>query len=206
ASEGARVYLHKSDKANRKLPHGWMLVEADFGWKGPQLVGIDTSLPNRLVAEALEAGAVPELAGYTSVRREVRYGERSRVDFVLGAMDRPDCYLEVKNVHLMRKPGVAEFPDSVTARGARHLADLAAMAQAGMRAIMLFVIQMDADCFTLAHDIDPSYARAFALARRQGVEALAHVCTVTEREIRIAQAVPILADLTQAATDATSDP
>ncbi len=191
AGEGNRVFLHRSDAPHRKLPWSWVLVEADFGWKGLQLVGIDTSLPNRLVEEALRAGAIPELAGYESLRREVKYGVNSRVDILLESAGRPPCYVEVKNVHLMRRPGLAEFPDSVTARGAKHLAELGATAEAGARAVMLFVIQMEAERFSLAADIDPAYARAFGLARRRGVEALAYVCAVTEREIVVAGRVPI---------------
>ena len=150
AAPGNRVFLHRSDAAHRKLPYSWVLLEADFGWKGPQLVGIDTSLPNRLTEEALAAGAIPELADYASVRREVRYGLNSRIDFLLSGAGRPDCYVEVKNARLMRRPGLAEFPDTVTARGAKHLAELSAMAAAGRRAVMLYVIQMDAERFDLA--------------------------------------------------------
>lgn len=188
---GSRAWLHRSAAPNRKLPFSWMLVEADFGWKGPQLVGIDTSLPNRLAEEAIREGRIPELAGYASLRREVKYGLNSRVDILLEQPDRPPCYVEVKNVHLMRRPGLAEFPDSVTARSAKHLAELAAMVGTGARAVMLYVIQMDAERFALADDIDPNYAGAFALARRDGVEAISMVCSVTEREIRIERAVPM---------------
>jgi sugar fermentation stimulation protein A len=192
--EGSRAFLNRSDAPHRKLPWSWMLVEADFGWKGLQLVGVDTSLPNRLAEEALRAGAIPELAGYETLRREVKYGANSRVDFLLEDSARPPCYVEVKNVHLMRRPGLAEFPDSVTARGAKHLAELGAVADAGGRAVMLFVIQMEAERFSLAADIDPAYARAFALARQRGVEALAYSCAVTEREIAIVRRVPIEAE------------
>lgn len=122
ATPGLKVWLSKSDDPKRKLPYALELVEVDGG-----LVGINTAHPNRVVGEALRARAIPELAAYDCVRPEVRYGEKSRVDFLLTGAGLPDCYLEVKNVHLMRQAGRAEFPDSVTARGARHLADLAAM-------------------------------------------------------------------------------
>ncbi|MGI6247157.1 MAG: DNA/RNA nuclease SfsA [Pseudochelatococcus sp.] len=170
-----RVWLSRSSNAKRKLPLSWEMVEAVFG---PQkhIVGINTAHPNRIAAEAIAAGAIPELAGYSGLRREVRYGKASRVDILLEAQDRPACYVEVKNVHLMREPGLAEFPDAVTARGARHLAELGDMVEAGHRAVMLFVIQMPADRFTLAADIDPFYAQAFARATARGVEALAVSC------------------------------
>ena len=152
----SRVWLSKSGNPNRKLPYSWELVEVDLG-AGPELIGINTAHPNLLVAEAIAAGAVPDIGGYASMRREVKYGKSSRVDFLLEQPGRPPCYVEVKNVHLMRRAGHAEFPDSVTARGARHLDELAAMATAGARAVMLFLIQIgSASRFALARDIDPA--------------------------------------------------
>lgn len=190
---GNRVLLSRSPDPKRKLPLSLELVEVDFGWRGSQLVGVNTAMPNRLAAEALRAGTVTELAGYGTIRPEVRYGMNSRVDFVLRAEDRPEAYVEVKNVHLMRTPGLAEFPDCVTARGAKHLHDLAAMAGQGRRAVMLYVIQMDAERFSLAADLDPVYARTFAQVRAAGVEAYAYACRLTPEEIVLEKPVPILA-------------
>ncbi|MBN9013080.1 MAG: DNA/RNA nuclease SfsA [Rhizobiales bacterium] len=193
---GSRVWLSCSPNAKRKLPYSWELVEVDFGG-GTELVGVNTAHPNRLVAEALAAGIVPELAGYASIRREVGYGAgafggASRIDFLLEGEGRPPCYLEIKNVHLMRRPGLAEFPDSVTARGARHLDELAAMAAAGARAVMLYVVQIgSAETFSLARDIDPVYSRAFDRARAAGVEALAWRCRLTPQGIDLMQPIPV---------------
>jgi sugar fermentation stimulation protein A len=193
---GSRVWLSRSPNAKRKLPYSWELVEVDFGG-GTELVGVNTAHPNRLVAEALAAGIVPELAGYASIRREVGYGAgafggASRIDFLLEGEGRPPCYLEIKNVHLMRRPGLAEFPDSVTARGARHLDELAAMAAAGARAVMLYVVQIgSAETFSLARDIDPVYGRAFDRARAAGVEALAWRCRLTPQGIDLMQPIPV---------------
>src|SRR4051812_23823709 len=171
---GSRVWLSRSPNKARKLPLSWELVEADFG-SGLELAGLNTGHPNAIVAEALAAGAIPELAGYATIRREVKYGKASRVDFLLEQPGRPSCYLEIKNVHLMRRPRLAEFPDSVTARGARHLDELAAMVGQGFRAVMLYVIQIgSADRFALARDIDPAYGLAFDRARAAGVEAIAY--------------------------------
>jgi sugar fermentation stimulation protein A len=124
----------------------------------------------------------------------VKYGHNSRVDFVLDGADRPPCYLEVKNVHLMRRPGLAEFPDSVTARGARHLDELAAMVKGGNRAVMFFLVQIaSATAFTLARDIDPTYGLAFDRARQAGVEATAYRCAIAHHAIVVTGPVPILA-------------
>jgi sugar fermentation stimulation protein A len=188
---GARVWLSKSPSLTRKLPYSWELVEADFG-AGFELVGVNTMHPNTIVAEALAAGAIPELTGYGSIRREVKYGEASRVDFLLEDPKRPPCYVEVKNVHMMRRPGLAEFPDSVTARGARHLEELAIVARAGARAVMLFVIQIGSStAFALARDIDPAYGRAFDTARAAGVEAFAYTCRIGHDGLVLAGPVPI---------------
>jgi sugar fermentation stimulation protein A len=195
-TEGARVWLSKSPSPARKLPYSWELVEVDFGG-GPELTGVNTMHPNLIVAEALAAGAIPELAGYATIRREVTYGriingKGSRVDFLLEDPSRPPCYVEVKNVHLMRRAGVAEFPDSVTARGAKHLEELAAMAASGARAVMLFVIQIgSAHSFALARDIDPAYARGFDKARKSGVEAMAWTCSLTCCDIKLDRSVPL---------------
>jgi len=177
---GSRAWL-KPGKG--KLSWGWVIAEAENG----ALVGIDTGLPNKLVGEALAEQRIPELAGYSLHRPEVAYGANSRVDFLLTTDGRPPCYLEIKNVHLSRHPPLAEFPDCVTERGAKHLRELSAMVAAGHRAIMLFVVQR-ADCrhFRIAADCDPGYAATFIEARNAGVETLCYDCTVTEAGIAIA--------------------
>lgn len=195
-TDGARVWLSKSPNVGRKLPYSWELIEVDFG-AGLELTGVNTMHPNLVVAEALASGTIPELIGYANTRREVKYGriingKGSRIDFLLKDPARLPCYVEVKNVHLMRRAGVAEFPDSVTARGAKHLDELAEMAASGARAVMLFVIQIgSAQSFALARDIDPAYARAFDRARKSGVEALAWTCNLTRHEIGLDRSVPI---------------
>jgi sugar fermentation stimulation protein A len=192
ATPGAPVWLSRSDKPARKLAYSWELVEADFG-AGIELVGVNTAHPNRLVREAIGAGLITELAGYASIRPEVRYGLASRVDFLLQDQAKGACYVEVKNVHLMRRSGLAEFPDSVTARGARHLEELAAMTAAGHRAVMLFVIQIaSADRLALARDIDMRYGAAFDRARSLGVETYAYRCAISRAGITIAGAVPVM--------------
>jgi sugar fermentation stimulation protein A len=192
SASGARVWLSKSANPSRKLAHSWELIEVDFG-TGTEFVGINTAHPNPLVAEALTAGRIPELAGYATTRREVKYGKASRVDFLLEAPDRPPCYVEIKNVHLMRQAGLAEFPDAVTQRGAKHLAELSAMVAAGARAVMLYLVQIgSAERFALARDIDPGYGRAFDMARTAGVEAIAYRCRISCGGIEVADRVPVV--------------
>ena len=190
APEG-RVFLSESDNPARKLRYSWEIVEADFG-RGPELVGVSTALPNPLVGDALRSGFFHEFAGWPLVRREVKYGTASRVDFLLEGENRPPVYVEVKNVHMMREPGLAEFPDCATTRGAKHMRELAEMVRAGARACVVVVIQMSADRFTLARDLDPAYARAFDEAMAAGVEAVAVSCDVTLEGIDLARRVPIL--------------
>jgi len=184
---GLRVYLSRSDNPKRKLAYSWELVEADGA-----LVGINTAHPNRLVEEALLAGAIPELAGFADLRREVKYGKNSRIDILLEQGDGRPVYVEVKNVHLMREAGLAEFPDSVTARGAKHLVEMGDMVAEGARAAMVYLVQRP-DCteLSLAADIDPAYAAAFAEARARGVEAYAIGCRVTPQEIVAERAVTL---------------
>lgn len=190
AEAGARVWLSRAANPARKLKLSWELVEVDLG-AGPALVGINTTHPNALVAEAIADGGLAELAGYKTMRREVRYGAGSRVDLLLEAPDRPACYVEVKNVHLMREPGLAEFPDSVTKRGARHLDELAAMVAGGARAVMVYLVQRgDAERVALARDIDPAYGIAFDRAAAAGVEALAYVCDVAPSGIAVSRRLP----------------
>ena len=191
---GSPVWLSRSDNPKRKLKFSWELIEVDLG-AGPALVGINTGHPNGLVAEAITDGTIGELAGYDGLRREVRYGKNSRIDILLereagGAV--PGCYVEVKNVHLMREAGRAEFPDSVTARGAKHLAELADMADQGHRAVMVYLVQRgDADTFRLARDIDPAYGAAFDAARARGVEAIAYGCDVSREGLAVSGPLPV---------------
>lgn len=171
---GSRVWLSQSDNPKRKLKYSWEVIEADGA-----LVGINTAHPNKLVEEALEAGRIDGLTGHDKLRREVKYGKNSRIDILLEDGEGARTYVEVKNVHLMRTPGLAEFPDSVTARGAKHLVELADMVAEGHRAAMVFLVQRpDCERLSLAGDIDPAYAAAFDAARAAGVEAYAIGCDV----------------------------
>ncbi|MBO9505900.1 DNA/RNA nuclease SfsA [Thalassospira sp. A3_1] len=174
---GIDVWLSQSDNPKRKLKYSWELCRV----RGA-MVGINTAHPNAIVEEAILAGKVPELAGYETLKREVKYGKNSRIDILLSDPVKGLCYVEVKNVHLKRDdavPGLAEFPDAVTARGAKHLDEMADMVAEGHRAVMFYLIQRD-DCdqFALASDIDPYYAKRFKAATKAGVEAIAYDCVI----------------------------
>jgi sugar fermentation stimulation protein A len=188
---GSVVWLSQSDSPTRKYPFTWELVEADLG-AGPALVGINTGHPNKLVAEAVAARRIKALAGYPTLRREVKYGRNSRIDLLLEDAQRGLCYVEIKNVHLSRRHGLAEFPDSVTARGVKHLAEMSDMVRQGHRAVMVFLIQRaEATRLALARDIDPGYGAAFDKARAAGVETIALRCRVGIDEIAVDRPVPI---------------
>jgi sugar fermentation stimulation protein A len=187
----SRVWLSDSGNQLRKFPLTWELVEADLG-SGLELVGVNTTQPSQLVAEALAAGQIPELRNYASVRRQVKYGGNSRIDFLLEDAAQAPCYVEVNNVHFMRRPRLAEFPDAVTDRGAAHLDELAALLTSGARALLLFIIQIaSADRLAIARDIDPAYAEAFARARAKGVQALAWRCRLSDEGIDMAAPIPV---------------
>lgn len=189
---GARVWLSTSDSATRKYAHTWEMIEHDGG-SGPTIVGINTNHPNKIVFDAIEAGKIAPLKGYALARREVKYGKNSRIDILLEDPKKGLCYVEIKNVHFLRQRGIAEFPDSVTTRGAKHLAELSDMVQEGHRAVMLYLVQRaDAARVTLARDIDPDYGVAFDLAAKAGVEAIAYRCTLTEHGIELSTKITVM--------------
>jgi sugar fermentation stimulation protein A len=191
AEPGMAVWLSPSRNPARKLAFTWELVDA-----GTSLVGINTGWANSLVAAALVDNGIPELSGYPEVRREVPYGVNSRIDLLLGTAGREACYVEVKSVTL-RRDGAraasprAEFPDSVTARGAKHLGELARVADGGGRAVLFYLVQRG-DCrrVAIASDIDPGYARAFDDARARGVEVFCYDCRVGPEAIELGGRLP----------------
>lgn len=174
---GSTVWLSANQNPKAKLDWRWEMIEID-GAK----VGINTMHPNRIVEEAILGNKIKELTGYKGCRREVKYGkENSRIDLLLE--DPGLCYVEVKNVTLKRE-NRAEFPDSVTTRGAKHLRELIEMVKEGHRAVMVYLVQReDCDYFTVAGDIDPKYAEGLSEAIKGGVEVLCYQCTLSEEEI-----------------------
>jgi len=186
ATPGSRVYISRSSNPDRKYPFTWELVEADGFW-----AGINTGLPNYLVREAIENGTARELQGYDTIRPEVAYGERSRIDLLLESPGQR-CYVEVKNVTLVEDDR-ALFPDAVTIRGQKHLNELMRVVREGDRGVIFFTVQRgDGQSVSPADAIDPEYGRLLRLAMRNGVEALAYRAVVTPEEILLTDRLPVV--------------
>lgn len=188
ASPGARIWVEPNDDPKKKLKYGWRLVDHENG----HFTGVDTSLPNRALKAAISAGEISELAAYRTVLPEQTYGARSRIDFLLRQAGLPDAYVEVKSVTLSRQAGLAEFPDSVTVRGTKHLGELAQMALAGHRAVLFYLVQRtDCEAVTVAADIDPVYATALQAARDAGVEVLAYDTRINPEEVLLGRRLAV---------------
>jgi len=186
ATPGSRVYISRSSNPDRKYPFTWELVEAEGFW-----AGINTGLPNYLVREAIENGTARELQGYDTIRPEVAYGERSRIDLLLESPGQR-CYVEVKNVTLVEDDR-ALFPDAVTIRGQKHLNELMRVVREGDRGVIFFTVQRgDGQSVSPADAIDPEYGRLLRLAMRNGVEALAYRAVVTPEEILLTDRLPVV--------------
>jgi sugar fermentation stimulation protein A len=179
----AEVYLTPENDPKRRTRFTWEMIKINGDW-----VGINTGNPNKLAFEAISAGAIPELAGYTNVKREVKFGN-SRFD-IFAENETEKCFIEVKNV-TMKEGKYALFPDAVTTRGLKHLETLMEVKTAGMRAVMLYVIQRsDVEIFAPATDIDPDYAEALKLAINAGVEVIAMQAKVTPDRIELVKRIP----------------
>ena len=190
ADEGMKIWLEPNNDPRKKLKYGWRLIEQADG----HFVGVDTSVPNRVVGAALLARQINGLPDYDALRAEVKYAGKSRVDFLLSGAG--DTYVEVKSVTLSRTKGMAEFPDSVTARGTKHLEALGTMVSEGHRAVMLYVVQRtDCTALSLAADIDPVYAAAFARALNAGVEVIAYDCTIGPTQVALGRPVPFVRNI-----------
>ena len=183
---GLPVWLSRSTDPKRKLPLTLEMMEHAGG-----LVGVNTMNPNRIGEAAIRRGAVAELTGYETLKREVRYDTDSRIDILLTGPDRPPCYVEIKNCHFLRTPELAEFPDCNTVRGVKHLKALERVVEGGGRAVMLFIIQRtDALAFDTADDIDKAYGPALRDAASRGVEVLCYDCHLNSDAITLNRALP----------------
>ncbi|WP_022941728.1 DNA/RNA nuclease SfsA [Psychromonas hadalis] len=175
AETGDTIYYSTSDNLKRKYAHSWELTLTQAGhW-----ICVNTAKANQLVAEALQKSDISELAGYENIQAEVKYGsENSRIDFLLSAQDKVDCYVEVKSCTLLQEEfseGQGFFPDAVTLRGQKHLRELIEMKQQGYRSVLLFaVLHTGIKAVKPAAHIDKKYAQLFAQAKQAGVEVLCY--------------------------------
>ena len=188
--EGGQVWFSRSNDPKRKLPGTWEISETPQG----RLACVNTGRANALVEEALRAGVISELAGFTALRREVAYGEEgSRIDFRL-EFDAGPAYVEVKSVTLgYPDTAVAAFPDAVTHRGANHLRELATLARQGVRAVQLYCVNLTGvDAVRPAEEIDAGYAQALRAAVAEGVEVLAYGTYLDAERIVIDRPLPVL--------------
>ena len=180
--EGFDTYIFEHGDPKKKLKYSLEMIDT-----GTSLVGVNTSLPNKIVAEAIEENIIPELSGYSTLKREVKYGRegKSRIDIFLQNDGKEDVYVEVKNTTL-REGDAALFPDAVTTRGTKHLEELIDVVEQGKRAVMFYLVQrMDCKHFEVAENIDPVYAETLKKAINSGVEVLAYQCHLSPEEIRI---------------------
>ncbi|WP_191602619.1 DNA/RNA nuclease SfsA [Marinomonas algicola] len=188
----ARVWISKSDNPKRKYAFTWELVEVDQ----VHLACINTSLPNKIVKEAIDSGVIVELQGYGFHKAEVKYGEKSRIDWLLSTstdMKENQCFVEVKNVTLLEEGTEGYFPDAVTERGRKHLYELASMVKQGHRAVLLFCVSHTGiDSVRPASYIDPKYAEALKEVVSVGVEVIAYKALITEKEIKLEQKINVI--------------
>ena len=181
---GRPVYLSRHNSPKRKLKYTWEMIEMPAS-----LVGVNTLVPNRLAKASIEAGAVPELSGYDSIRTEVKYGQNSRIDLLLESGGEK-CFVEVKNCTLV-SDDIAYFPDAVTSRGLKHLVELQKQVQKGYRAVMFYLVQrMDAGLFRPADHIDAAYGLELRKAVQNGVEILVFDVAVDLEGIALNRPLP----------------
>ena len=180
---GAEVYLTPVNDPKRRTKFTWEMIKINGDW-----VGINTSNPNRLAFEAIKEGKIEGLSGYKSVAREVKFGD-SRFD-IFAENENEKCFIEVKNV-TMKEGRYALFPDAVTTRGQKHLKTLMEVKSAGIRAVMLYIVQrLDVGVFAPAKEIDPGYADALKEAINAGVEVFVVQAKVTPERIEIGEQLP----------------
>ena len=179
AKEGVTSWLSESDNPKRKLKWTWELTQ-----ENDTIVGVNTHNPNKIIQEAINNKEIKELLNYKTLKREVKYGVNSKIDIFLQDENKVNCYVEIKNVHLSREKGLAEFPDGITSRGTKHLNELINATKKGFKSYLLFVIQRE-DCnkFMIAKDIDPEYSKTLIKAIKHNVKILCYDCKFLSKGI-----------------------
>jgi len=179
-NQGNIVWFSKSDNPKRKLKYTLEMIGL-----GKKLIGVNTQLTNKIILEALCGKKIKNLIKYNNIKSEVKFSDNTRFDFLISNR-KEKCFVEVKNVTLMREKGIAEFPDSVTTRGAKHLKELINAKKKGYKSYILYLIQReDCDFFRIANDIDPRYKNIFDEALKNGVKMLCYDCKLNNEEIKL---------------------
>ena len=185
-SAGDRIYLSHHESPKRKLPYTWELTETNGGF-----IGINTHRPNKVVVDAIRRGLIPELRAYDSLRTEVRYGDRSRIDILLEGKDMPPCFVEIKNVTLLSDDEII-FPDAISERGLKHLKELNKQRALGNRTVMFYLVNRpEGSHFRPAQEIDPTYAKALKAVHAEGVEILIYRCNNSINRCEITEKIPL---------------
>lgn len=190
--EGDTVYLSESSNPKRKLKYTWELSKTNGGY-----IGINTHRPNEIVLEAIKSGNIKALSGYESFKKEVKYGERSRIDlFLSGHKTEKDCFVEVKNVTLWNeKKDRVEFPDAVTTRGQKHIEELTKVVESGKRAAMFFLVNRpEGRYFSPAFEVDPKYSDMLKNSTKKGVEVYAYRTKTSPFDICVSEQLEIIFD------------
>ena len=191
ATPGDTVWYSTSSNAKRKYPHSWELTQTQTDdW-----ICVNTLRANGIVADAIEAGDIPELSEYEEIKREIKYGnENSRIDILLKSNHKVDCYIEVKSVTLLDS-GMGYFPDAKTQRGQKHLRELTAIAKLGLRAVLFYAVPHTGITeVTVAKEIDPDYASLLKEAHDAGVEILCYRINISEYNLTIGQQLPFISN------------
>ena len=184
---GRPVIISDSQNPKRKLQYTWEMIQMGRTW-----VGVNTATPNQAVADFIQAGQIPELLGYESLKREVKYGRegKSRIDILLTRGDEA-CYVEIKNA-TMRVDDHAAFPDAVTSRGQKHIEELEYIARNGQRAVLFFFVgRNDCERFRPADEIDRTYGQLLRRALNNGVEVLAYQMKFTPKQVQVIRKLPV---------------
>ena len=182
--EGNKVWFSRSDNPSRKLKYTLQIIEAN-----KKKIGINTMLTNKIVHEALNKKKIKKLNKFNNIKSEVKFSENTRFDFFL-SNEKEKCFLEVKNVTLVRNKNIAEFPDAVTSRGAKHLNELIKAKKKGYQAYMLYLIQIEGcDSFKIANDIDHEYKIMFDKALKNRVKILCYDCKLNNEEIKLSKQI-----------------
>ena len=179
-NEGNKVWLTKSDNPNRKLKYTLQIIEDN-----KSKVGVNTHLTNKIVLNALENNLIKEFSKDIKIKPEVRFGESTRFDFLISKKNYK-AFIEVKNVTLKRKPKIAEFPDAITSRGAKHINELIKASKKGYKIYIAFIIQReDCDQLSIASDIDPEYSQILSKAIRNKLKVLSYDCKFSTKGIKL---------------------